>query len=308
MRPSCGLRRSAMSSFASTFRRVVTPGAIRFGIRCTSWSTPSIAEARTTSASSCGSKWMSLAPSSAAWKMIELTSRTSGASETPSSTSRSSPSSVLLDEIDLLLVERRAGSERLGRAGEAARSRARCPRGRRRRARAGSASRAAARRSPWTFAGIGDARSAACRRRARTGSRPTRSSTWSGIARRASGDTPSSGEVDEAGAGSGSRASARGPRRWRRPRPGSPARSEPPCRARPRTAASRSAATRPVASIRSATSSATSLIGKPARRGRGRPREAPRPRPSGPEIRSLLGRLRSMESLERGIGRTAPKR
>ena len=26
MRPSCGLRRSAMSSFASTFRRVVTPG------------------------------------------------------------------------------------------------------------------------------------------------------------------------------------------------------------------------------------------------------------------------------------------
>ena len=45
MRPSCGFRRSAMSSFASTFRRVVTPGVIRFGIRCTSWSTPSIAEA-----------------------------------------------------------------------------------------------------------------------------------------------------------------------------------------------------------------------------------------------------------------------
>ena len=37
MRPSCGLRRSAMSSFASTFRRVVTPFAIRFGIRCTSF-------------------------------------------------------------------------------------------------------------------------------------------------------------------------------------------------------------------------------------------------------------------------------
>ena len=31
MRPSCGLRRSAMSSFASTFRRVVTPAASRFG-------------------------------------------------------------------------------------------------------------------------------------------------------------------------------------------------------------------------------------------------------------------------------------
>ena len=42
MRPSCGFRRSAMSSFASTFRRVVTPAAIRFGIRCTSWRTPSI--------------------------------------------------------------------------------------------------------------------------------------------------------------------------------------------------------------------------------------------------------------------------
>ncbi len=58
MRPSCGLRRSAMSSFASTFRRVVTPGIIRFGIRCTSWSTPSTRK-RTTSASSWGSKWMS---------------------------------------------------------------------------------------------------------------------------------------------------------------------------------------------------------------------------------------------------------
>ena len=36
IRPSCGLRRSAMSSFASTFRRVVTPLAIRLGMRCTS--------------------------------------------------------------------------------------------------------------------------------------------------------------------------------------------------------------------------------------------------------------------------------
>ena len=31
--PSWGLRRSAMSSFASTFRRVRTPFIIRFGIR-----------------------------------------------------------------------------------------------------------------------------------------------------------------------------------------------------------------------------------------------------------------------------------
>ena len=92
MRPSCGFRRSAMSSFASTFRRVVTPAIIRFGIRCTSCSTPSM-RSRTASVSSCGSKWMSLAPSSAAWKMIELTRRTSGASEMPSSTSRSDSSS-----------------------------------------------------------------------------------------------------------------------------------------------------------------------------------------------------------------------
>ena len=89
MRPSCGLRRSAMSSFASTFRRVVTPAIIRFGMRCTSCRTPSI-RSRTASASSCGSKWMSLAPSSAAWKTIELTRRTSGASEIPSSASKSS--------------------------------------------------------------------------------------------------------------------------------------------------------------------------------------------------------------------------
>ena len=66
-------------------------------MRCTSCSTPSM-RSRTTSASSCGSKWMSLAPSSAAWKMIELTSRTSGTSEMPSSTSRSSPLLLCLVE------------------------------------------------------------------------------------------------------------------------------------------------------------------------------------------------------------------
>ena len=92
MRPSCGLRRSAMSSLASTLRRVVTPGAIFFGIRCTSRRTPSTRN-RTTSASSCASKWTSDAFSSAAWKMSAFTSRTSGPSEMPSSASRSSPSS-----------------------------------------------------------------------------------------------------------------------------------------------------------------------------------------------------------------------
>ena len=92
IRPSCGLRRSATSSFASTFKRVVTPAAKRFGMLCATRSTPSIRN-RTTSALSCGSKWMSLARSSAAWKTIEFTSRTSGPSEIPSSASRSSSSS-----------------------------------------------------------------------------------------------------------------------------------------------------------------------------------------------------------------------
>src|SRR5438067_2332270 len=71
-----------------------------------------------------------------------------------------------------------------------------------------------------------------------------------------------------------------------------------PCFARPRTAASLSPATSPVASIRSATSSASSLTGKDA---------GSSPLPASclarPE-RSFGGRLRSMGSLERGIGRT----
>ena len=92
MRPSCGFRRSAMSSLARTLSRVVTPADIRFEIRCTSRRTPSTRK-RTTSASSCGSKWTSEAPSSAAWKISELTRRTSGPSEMPSSASRSSPGS-----------------------------------------------------------------------------------------------------------------------------------------------------------------------------------------------------------------------
>ena len=93
IRPSCGLRRSAMSSFEITFKRVVTPAVSRFGIRWATCRTPSMRK-RTTSSFSCGSTWMSLAPSSAAWKMIELTSRTIGASEMPSSASRSSSSST----------------------------------------------------------------------------------------------------------------------------------------------------------------------------------------------------------------------
>ena len=58
MRPSCGLRRSAMSSFASTLKRVMTPAAVDRGIRCVSRRIPSTRK-RTKSESSCGSKWMS---------------------------------------------------------------------------------------------------------------------------------------------------------------------------------------------------------------------------------------------------------
>ena len=73
---------------------------------------------RTTSESSCGSQWMSEAPSSAAWKMTELTRRTSGASEMPSSTSRSSASSTSSSWMQLLFLERGPGAEGLGRADE----------------------------------------------------------------------------------------------------------------------------------------------------------------------------------------------
>ena len=147
MRPSCGLRRSAMSSFASTFRRVVTPGMSRFGMRCISCSTPSMRN-RTTSASSCGSKWMSEAPSSAAWKRIELTSRTSGTSETPSSASRSVTSSLLLGRARSPPPRRpRRGRRTPRRRERACGSRRGCPRAKRRRARADAGSRAEARRA-----------------------------------------------------------------------------------------------------------------------------------------------------------------
>ena len=192
IRPSCGLRRSAMSSFASTFRRVVTPAIIRFGMRCTSCSTPSM-RSRTTSASSCGSKWMSLAPSSAAWKMIELTSRTSGTSEMPSSTSRSSASSssVLADEA-VLVVDRGAGAERLGGAGEAADLVHDVL------ARGDAELELVARREPQLVdrvhvAGVGDRDSQRVRRSSAYGSATTRSSTWSGISPAASSSTPVSG-------------------------------------------------------------------------------------------------------------------
>src|SRR2546423_5137610 len=71
-----------------------------------------------------------------------------------------------------------------------------------------------------------------------------------------------------------------------------------PCFARPGTSASLSPGTSPVASIRSPTSSASSLTGKDA--GSSPPAASCLARPE----RSFGGRLRSMGSLERGIGRT----
>ena len=241
MRPSCGLRRSAMSSFASTFRRVVTPAVSRFGIRWISWSTPSMRK-RTTSASSCGSKWMSLAPSSAAWKMIELTSRTSGASEMPSSTSRSSSSSSSSSS-SRLAPRRRARAEGLRRRGRAAGSRSRMSsRGRDARARAGS--RVASRSSSiaWMFCRVGD--------RDAAGRRPSSAYGMRGDALEdvqrdracaASGSTPRDGEVDErqlVPRGEHARdAVARGEPLVER----APARTSRRCAARPRTSASWSA-------------------------------------------------------------------
>ena len=109
MRPSCGLRRSAMSSLERTLSRVVTPADMRFGMRCTSRSTPSMRK-RTTSASSCGSKWTSEAPSSAAWKISALTSRTSGPSEIPSSASRSSATPSSGRRLELGRADRLGGT------------------------------------------------------------------------------------------------------------------------------------------------------------------------------------------------------
>ena len=90
-RPSCGSLCSAMSSFARTLTRLMTPEAWRLGIRSTSCMMPSTRR-RATSESPWGRKCKSLARSSIAWTMIELTSLIGGASEGPS-VSRSASSS-----------------------------------------------------------------------------------------------------------------------------------------------------------------------------------------------------------------------
>ena len=91
-RPSCGLRRSAMSMSLMIFSRLVTPDAMALGERMISCSTPSI-RYRIRRQSSAGSTWMSLARSWIAWVMSMLTYLTIGASSTISRTLVSSSSS-----------------------------------------------------------------------------------------------------------------------------------------------------------------------------------------------------------------------
>ena len=91
-RPSCGTRLSAMSRSAMIFTRETVPATIRRGICVVSRSTPSTRK-RTRISRPSGSKWMSEAPSSTAWAMIELTSLMTGASSADSRISDTSASS-----------------------------------------------------------------------------------------------------------------------------------------------------------------------------------------------------------------------
>ncbi len=252
MRPSCGLRRSAMSSFASTFRRVVTPADIRFGMRCTSASTPSMRK-RTTSASSCGSKWMSEAPSSAAWKMTELTSRTSGASEIPSSASRSSPSS----SASCSATSSSSTASRAAVAPEARATRFSSARMSSREATPRSSVWRVARRSSsscWTFDGSATATRSVEPSNA-YGIATMRSRTWSGISFAAAASTPVSPSSTRAMPERAARIRAT-PSEEATPSSASACASEPPWPARPFTSARRSSGTSPVAASRSRTSSA----------------------------------------------------
>ena len=91
-RPSWGTRFSAMSSEAMIFTRETTPAVMRLGIVVVSRSTPSTRK-RTRMSRPSGSKWMSDAPSSTAWAMIELTSFITGPSSADSRISVTSASS-----------------------------------------------------------------------------------------------------------------------------------------------------------------------------------------------------------------------
>ncbi len=212
---------------------------------------------------------MSEAPSSAAWKMTELTRRTSGASEIPSSTSRSSASSS---------SSPMKPSSTAARAPNASEARTR------RRISTRMSSREATESSIWwrvasrsssialMLPGSAIATLSVSSTRA-YGIAPTRSRTWSGISFAASSSTFVA-----------SRSASGMLYRAARVRAIPSAEATPssmiacaiePCAARPRTSASLSAGIRPVAASRSVTSSVSGLIWNGARR----PAARARPRP-----------------------------
>ncbi len=98
MRPSCGIRFSAMFMSAMTFSRLMRPPWMFFGECMTSCRTPSTRK-RTRTSFSIGSMWTSDARSPTACVMIAWTSLTIGASSTAASRLSSSPSSC--DEASL---------------------------------------------------------------------------------------------------------------------------------------------------------------------------------------------------------------
>ena len=93
MRPSWGMRRSAMLMSAMTLSRLITPPWMERGECMTSWSTPSTRK-RIRRSCSVGSTWMSDARSATAWAMRRLTNLTMGASSTASRVTASSSSSA----------------------------------------------------------------------------------------------------------------------------------------------------------------------------------------------------------------------
>jgi len=91
-RPSWASRRSEMSSSAMILARETMPPTIRRGTVAVEARTPSTRK-RTRSSRPSGSRWMSEAPSSTAWAMIELSSLMTGASSADSCRSMTSPAS-----------------------------------------------------------------------------------------------------------------------------------------------------------------------------------------------------------------------
>ena len=106
MRPSCGRRRSAMSSCAMTLMREVMAFFSFSGGFMISSSTPSTRK-RTRNIFSNGSRWMSLARRLMALVRMALTSRTTGASSVARSSSLRSTSSSSLDELDVVVLDLR---------------------------------------------------------------------------------------------------------------------------------------------------------------------------------------------------------